>query len=94
MKVPDWRQLTLDEGILKEPIPDDDRIVFWLPANGESEPLKCSSHSSMPRNRNRFLGFNAASTQELSPAFPLAPVLRGEGRGEGIRDLARKTNIL
>jgi tetratricopeptide (TPR) repeat protein len=49
MKVPDWRQLTLDEGILKEPIPDDDRIVFWLPANGESERPHWERISSLPR---------------------------------------------
>src|SRR5262249_24365711 len=31
MKKPDWRNLNLDEGVLREPLPDDQRVVLWLP---------------------------------------------------------------
>lgn len=37
MKVPDWRNLALDAGILPEPTPDDNRIVFWLPGSRDGE---------------------------------------------------------
>jgi tetratricopeptide (TPR) repeat protein len=32
MKLPDWRGLALDEGILPEPMADGNRIVLWRPA--------------------------------------------------------------
>jgi tetratricopeptide (TPR) repeat protein len=31
MRMPDWRKLTYADGILPEPIPDEERLVFWLP---------------------------------------------------------------
>src|SRR5215468_8006598 len=31
MKTADWRQVILDEGILREPTPDPGRIVLWQP---------------------------------------------------------------
>src|SRR5712692_2528950 len=32
MRKPDWSRITFIDGILWEPIPDEDRLVFWLPA--------------------------------------------------------------
>jgi hypothetical protein len=37
MKVPDWRNLTLSEGVLAEPTFEDGRIVLWLPAGDDAE---------------------------------------------------------
>src|SRR5712691_11822336 len=31
MSIPDWRKLTFSDGVLPEWIPDDNRIVLWLP---------------------------------------------------------------
>ena len=36
-KVPDWRNLVLDEGILSEPVREDNRVVLWLPADRDRE---------------------------------------------------------
>ena len=33
MKVPDWRSFALNEGVLPEPIADDNRIILWLPGS-------------------------------------------------------------
>ncbi len=35
MRLPDWRTLALNEGILPEPMPDSSRIVLWLPGGRE-----------------------------------------------------------
>src|SRR5258708_4601676 len=35
MKVPDWRNLVLNEGLIPESIPDDSRIALWLPGSRE-----------------------------------------------------------
>jgi hypothetical protein len=37
MRLPDWRQLTLAEGVLAEPTFEDCRIVLWLPAGDDGE---------------------------------------------------------
>ena len=37
MSVPDWQQLDLDEGVLREPTADPRRIVLWLPGTLEGE---------------------------------------------------------
>src|SRR5947209_6586970 len=31
MRVPDWRTTVFDEGVLPEPVADENRIVVWLP---------------------------------------------------------------
>src|SRR5262249_37732870 len=36
MSKPDWRHLNVDPGVLREPTPDDTRLVLWLP--GEFGP--------------------------------------------------------
>jgi tetratricopeptide (TPR) repeat protein len=33
MRIPDWRNLVLNEGIVPEPTPDAGRIVLWLPGS-------------------------------------------------------------
>ena len=33
---PDWRNLVLEEGILREAIPDAGRIVLWLPGDRDT----------------------------------------------------------
>ena len=35
MRLPDWRKLTLTEGVRAEPSSEDGRIVLWLPAGGD-----------------------------------------------------------
>jgi tetratricopeptide (TPR) repeat protein len=35
MRTPDWRKVNFVDHILPEPIPDEDRLVFWLPEEGE-----------------------------------------------------------
>jgi len=37
MRLPDWRQLTLTEGVHAEPSSLDGRIVLWLSAGGDGE---------------------------------------------------------
>jgi tetratricopeptide (TPR) repeat protein len=32
MKAPDWRKVELNQGILREPFPDNSKIVLWVPA--------------------------------------------------------------
>ncbi|TMQ34355.1 MAG: tetratricopeptide repeat protein [Planctomycetota bacterium] len=35
MKSPDWQKLVFNKGILREPIPGNDRVVLWLPVRRE-----------------------------------------------------------
>src|SRR5579864_4482152 len=37
MQPPNWHNLSLDDGVLREPIAEDGRLVLWLPGtrNGE-----------------------------------------------------------
>jgi tetratricopeptide (TPR) repeat protein len=35
MNSPDWQRLVFNKGILREPIPDNDRVVLWLPVRRE-----------------------------------------------------------
>jgi tetratricopeptide (TPR) repeat protein len=35
MALPDWRTVALNEGVLREPIPESNRIVLWLPGPRE-----------------------------------------------------------
>jgi len=49
MREPDWRNLALGEGILRESISEADRIVLWLPENGEQGLRYWERISTMPR---------------------------------------------
>jgi tetratricopeptide (TPR) repeat protein len=49
MKTPNWLQLSVDEGILKESVPEGDRIVFWLPVAGSNGGRQWERVSSVPR---------------------------------------------
>ena len=33
MNKPDWGHLTLENGILREPGPDDSRLLLWVPVS-------------------------------------------------------------
>jgi tetratricopeptide (TPR) repeat protein len=35
MNTPDWRKLTLNDGVLQEPMPGDNHLVLWLPGPRE-----------------------------------------------------------
>jgi tetratricopeptide (TPR) repeat protein len=37
MQVPDWRKLVLNDGVLPEPVPDDNRIVLWVAGRREED---------------------------------------------------------
>src|SRR5438046_5254817 len=49
MKLPDWRRLVLNEGILTEPIAEDDRIILWLPGGREAGAQQWQRISTAPR---------------------------------------------
>jgi tetratricopeptide (TPR) repeat protein len=49
MPVPDWRNLVLNEGILHEPIPGDNRVVLWLPGSRDNGFRHWQRISSLPR---------------------------------------------
>jgi Tetratricopeptide repeat/Family of unknown function (DUF6171) len=49
MKTLDWLRFSLDEGVLRETIPDDDRIVFWLRVAGTDPGQDWERVSSVPR---------------------------------------------
>jgi tetratricopeptide (TPR) repeat protein len=49
MKLPDWRALGIDKGILTEPITDASRIVFWLPDDRDSTFQYWQRVANVPR---------------------------------------------
>jgi hypothetical protein len=41
MPLPDWRTLTVNDGILMEAVPDGGRLVLWLPEEMPAMPPGC-----------------------------------------------------
>jgi tetratricopeptide (TPR) repeat protein len=46
---PDWRQVALHPGVLREPGPDDGRLVVWLPAEQDASYQYWQRIGSVPR---------------------------------------------
>src|SRR5712692_9975945 len=49
MPVPDWRNLVLNEGVLPEPMPGDNRIVLWVPGSRDDGFRHWERISTIPR---------------------------------------------
>ena len=49
MSGPDWRNLVLLEGILLEPVRDDNRMVFWLPTERDRQFQYWERVGTVPR---------------------------------------------
>lgn len=49
MSKPDWRKLSLPEGILLEPIRDENRLVFWLPMERDRQFQYWERIGTLPR---------------------------------------------
>jgi tetratricopeptide (TPR) repeat protein len=49
MRVPDWRKLILNDGVLPERVQDDQRIVLWLPGTRDGDVQPWERISTMAR---------------------------------------------
>jgi tetratricopeptide (TPR) repeat protein len=49
MRILDWRNLVLGEGVLREPVREENRFVFWLPADRDHEFQYWERIGTIPR---------------------------------------------
>ena len=49
MKTPDWGNLALGEGVLREPVREGNRLVFWLPASRDQDFQYWERIGTVPR---------------------------------------------
>ena len=83
MRTLDWRNLVLGGGILKEPVRDDNRLVFWLPANRDREFLYWERIGTVPRGE--------VKVERGICATPVTSVLARQRAGGGfLGKIARK----
>lgn len=50
MRTPDWGNLVLGDGILREPAREGNRMVFWLPASRDREFQYWERIGTVPRS--------------------------------------------
>ena len=50
MRTPDWGNLVLGDGILREPAHEGSRMVFWLPASRDREFQYWERIGTVPRS--------------------------------------------
>jgi tetratricopeptide (TPR) repeat protein len=49
MRIPDWRNMAFSEGILSDPVREDNRVVLWLPAERDGEYQYWERIGTVPR---------------------------------------------
>src|SRR6266404_2486348 len=49
MSVPGWQNLKLGRGVLREPCPEDDRLILWIPGDRQGRFQQWDRLSTVPR---------------------------------------------
>lgn len=74
MKVPDWQTLGLRAGIMPEPAPGNDRLVLWVPREGDRQSPEWERLSSLPRGE-----INVANGICTTPAVSVRARQKSQG---------------
>jgi len=77
MSKPDWQQVELGEGILREPTPDKNQIVMWVPADCEGGFLHWERISNLP-------GAEILADREQGVCVTAATSIRARQKAKGL----------